>query len=1479
MLRSGKAYCWGDNTYGQLGNKSTISSSVPVAVYTGGVLSGVTLTQISAGDFATCALSSTGAAYCWGYNASGELGNNSTVNSSVPVAVSTAGVLSGVTLTEITAEYTNVCALSSTGAAYCWGQNNYGQLGNNNGIVDSSVPVAVYTAGVLSGVTLTQIVTGVASSCALSSTGAAYCWGYDGYGGLGNGTTSAGAQSTPVLVSGGRTLTQISAGYYGACALTGTGAAYCWGYNFYGELGNNSTTNSNVPVAVNTAGVLSGVTLVQITVGGYTTCALDSSGLAYCWGNGQNGQLGNGTSATNNLLPVAVTTSGVLSGMELTQVSNGGGFTCALDNTGAAYCWGLNSSGELGNPDTAKTFLVPVEVTSQATMITSGGTHSCLLRNGKAYCWGNNAGGALGINSASPTQSLVPLAVYTGGALSGKTLIQIGAGVNWTCALDTAGAAYCWGNNNSGAGDATALGNGTMNVPSNAPVLVSNSGTTLIFTQLSVGSDFACALTSAGVAYCWGNNHQGQVGNSGTGLATTPQAVTTSGALTGLTLTQIDAGGDVALGNFACAQASTGAAFCWGLGTSGQLGNSASATTNAPVAVTASGVLSGVTVTQIATGGSSSCALGTAATAGAAFCWGLGTSGQLGNSASATSNVPVTVTATGVLSGVTLAQVSGGDSFACALGIAGAAFCWGLGTSGQLGNSASATSNVPVAVSQGSMPTGTTLFQISSGTAHTCTQDTTGAFYCWGDNANGDLGNNSTTLSNVPVTVQGIVPGAPTSVAAFPGNTTATVYWVAPVSLGTGALTGYTVTASPGGAVCTTVSALTCTITGLSNGTTYSVTVVTNTTDGPSPPSTATTVTPWPPGTIAAGKGHSCTIFNGNGYCWGDNTNGELGNNTSSGTAQATAVAVDTAGVLSGKTLTQIGAGQNFTCALDSTGHAYCWGLNSAGQLGNNNLGVDSHVPVAVNIAGVLSGKTLTQISVGLAFACALDSAGIAYCWGAGQEGELGNNTVLTNSAVPVAVNTAGVLSSKTLTQISAGYDHACVLDTAGVTYCWGFNGNGGLGNNSQTQSPVAVIAAGALTGKIITQISAGNKFSCGLDSTGLAYCWGLNTHGQLGINSTTQSLVPVAMTTAATAIAGKTITQISVTSNDHSCALDAAGVAYCWGADNHGQVGNNSIIDSLVAVAVTTAATPMSGQTIAQISSGYAHTCSMDAAGTAYCWGLNATGQVGNNSISESHVAVFVAPQGPTGVGATPGDATAAISWTAPVFLNNGTITGYAAVAAPGGASCTTTTATLCTISGLTDGTTYTITVTVTATTGTASGATVTVLPVGPLTLTSPSSLTWAVTGSGVNQSVADAVAGDQQFTVSDGTAPGVGWHITVSATTFTNGTHALPNAGAMNFTGSLTSSLAITAPTATCVGSCTLPTNTTNYPVLITTAVSSPTIYTTYDTSAATGRGVMTIGGSTAANPIGWWVQVPASTYAGTYTTTVSLAIISGP
>jgi alpha-tubulin suppressor-like RCC1 family protein len=351
-IEAGRAYCWGENDYGQLGDGSTVSSSMPVAVSTRGVLAGKTLTQISAGGGAgldTCALDSAGAVYCWGSGFDGALGDGGTAGSAVPVAVDVHGVLHGQTVTQISAGADGACVLDSAGAAYCWGDNDYGELGDDT-TADSSVPVAVAAGAIPAGQTLTQISSGYEDTCALSSAGAAYCWGDDFFGELGdNGGASAGYSSAPVAVYAGgalagKRITQLSAGWLDACVLDSAGAAYCWGAG--------PITSSSGPVAVGTGGALTDRRLTQISAGLGETCALDSAGAAFCWGTNGAGELGDGKTA-DSAAPVAVDISGVLARKVLTGISAGGFHVCVGDRSGARYCWGDNNQGDLGNGTTA----------------------------------------------------------------------------------------------------------------------------------------------------------------------------------------------------------------------------------------------------------------------------------------------------------------------------------------------------------------------------------------------------------------------------------------------------------------------------------------------------------------------------------------------------------------------------------------------------------------------------------------------------------------------------------------------------------------------------------------------------------------------------------------------------------------------------------------------------------------------------------------------------------------------------------------------------------------------------------------------------------------------------------------------------------------------------------------------------------------------------------------------------------------------
>jgi alpha-tubulin suppressor-like RCC1 family protein len=304
LLATGNIKCWGYNANGQLGIGNNIDSSIPIEI-TGGALAGKTVTQIAAGaGVHTCALLSDATIACWGGNGFGQLGTSDTAERNIPVAI-TGGALAGKTITQIAVGGGHSCALFSDSTVACWGNNLLGQLGIGS-YSDSHIPVAV-TGGALDSKTVTQISAGSQHTCALLSDATIACWGANNDGQLGTGITSRDI-NVPVAVyegsNAGHTVTRITASGYHTCAVLSDGTVSCWGRNEYGQLGTGDTTNSNTPLAV-TGGALTGKTVTRVSAGREHTCALLANGTVACWGMSHTGRLGNG-STIDSYIPVAV---------------------------------------------------------------------------------------------------------------------------------------------------------------------------------------------------------------------------------------------------------------------------------------------------------------------------------------------------------------------------------------------------------------------------------------------------------------------------------------------------------------------------------------------------------------------------------------------------------------------------------------------------------------------------------------------------------------------------------------------------------------------------------------------------------------------------------------------------------------------------------------------------------------------------------------------------------------------------------------------------------------------------------------------------------------------------------------------------------------------------------------------------------------------------------------------------------------------
>ncbi|MCL5770489.1 MAG: IPT/TIG domain-containing protein, partial [Planctomycetes bacterium] len=346
---SGAAYAWGNGVDGQLGNGGTSNSTTPVAV------SNISTAEVIAGgNESAYVLTSSGIVEAWGDNAQGQLGAGSTTNSDVPVTVS---LPSGVTATVIAAGYEDGYAVGNSGTSvYAWGDNTDGSLGNGS-TTGSDVPVTV-SLSLPSGVTVTAVAGNTHSGYALESNGTIWAWGQNSYGELGDNSTANSTTPVQVQFPSGTTITAIAAGTaYGtftAYALDSTGNVWAWGHNPDGQLGNGTTTDSHVPVKVS---LPSGVTAAAIAGGYESGYALSSGGVIYAWGYNGQGELGNG-STTNSSTPVLVSS---LTGISV--IASAGETAYAVKSDGTVWAWGSGATGALGDGGTSNA-ATPVQVSS-----------------------------------------------------------------------------------------------------------------------------------------------------------------------------------------------------------------------------------------------------------------------------------------------------------------------------------------------------------------------------------------------------------------------------------------------------------------------------------------------------------------------------------------------------------------------------------------------------------------------------------------------------------------------------------------------------------------------------------------------------------------------------------------------------------------------------------------------------------------------------------------------------------------------------------------------------------------------------------------------------------------------------------------------------------------------------------------------------------------------------------------------------------
>ncbi len=818
--------------------------------------------QLSAGGHHACFVTAAGAAKCWGYNASGQLGDGSTNDRSRPVQV--VGLDSGIAA--ISSSLGHTCALTVAGGVKCWGLNDSGQLGDGT-TIDRLTPTDV--EGLTSGVV--SISTGSYYTCALTSGGGAKCWGANWNGQLGDG--SAVNRSAPVDVSGLTSGVAAIAGTHGAgahtCALTESGQAKCWGRNSEGQLGDGSTY-AYTPTSVNVSGLSNPV---AISLGMWQTCALTLDTGMSCWGGNFNGQLGDGT-ITERHAPTDVT--GLSSG--IAEISAGHMSTCAVSDTGGARCWGSNGSGQLGD-GTATDRHVPTDVsglTSGVARISTGYEFACaLMEEGTVKCWGSNNHGQLGRGWIGG-QSTVPEDVDF-------TVLEPDAPTNVQATAGDGEATVAWSPPASDGGS-DINGYTVTSEPDGVSVTVGPGATQAVVTGLTNGTSYTFTVVATNVV---GDGPPSAPSNAVTPHAIDPPtaprnpvatASDRSATVTWLVPTS-DGGGSIMsytvssnLGGFSVTVAGTElSATIDGL-TNGTAYRFRVVATNAAGDGPAS-VLSNA-VTPRAVPGSPTNVVATPGPGRATVSWtppasngGGAINGYILTASSSSGNVTKTVAGgatatslTGLTNGVTYSitivarNVVGTGPPSTPVNVTPAGVPNApTGVVAVAGNGSASITWLPPAFTGGSPLTsytvtsnvgGFTTAVIGSQTNAVINGLSNGVAYRFRVFATNAVGNGPVSAYSLAVTPRG-VPGAPTGVSASPGNTSATVNWTAPASTGGSPITDYVVTSSGGHSTTVPATARSALVSGLTNGVGYTFTVVARNAIGDGPPGTTSTpVTP-----------------------------------------------------------------------------------------------------------------------------------------------------------------------------------------------------------------------------------------------------------------------------------------------------------------------------------------------------------------------------------------------------------------------------------------------------------------------------------------------------------------------------------------------------------------------------------------------------------------------------------------------------------
>ena len=1191
----GTLWVFGRNDYGRLGDNTVVHKSSPVQTVAGGT----NWAQVSCGVNNTVAVKTDGTLWTWGYNYFGTLGNNtSSGDLSSPVQTITGGT----NWCSATVGNNHVAAIKTDGSLWCWGVNDLGQLGDNT-VAHKSSPVQT----IASGTNWKQVFGGYGQVAAIKTDGTLWMWGKNTNGQLGDNTVTP--RSSPVqTIAGGTNWKQVTCGYSHTAAIKTDGTLWCWGNNGNGQLGDTTTVIKSSPIQVYGGGT--NWRYVASSTYSYSTLAIKSDGTLWGWGYNSFGQLGDNTTVQKSS-PVQTITGGTnwkqvstslhtlaiadndalgdarnpitsisLSGTQTVTAGSSYVYTAIINylaGPSSTDCtklaWSTNGSGTTGSSTVLDVAAGGVTVVADAegtdTIIAqdyiSSVTDARNLTIGPAYGyvrgWGYNAVGNLGDNStihrSSPVQTIA----------AGSNWKQISSGLMHTVSIKADGTLWGWGANDSGQ-----LGYNTTDTKS-SPVQTIAGGTN--WQTVSCGNTFTTAIKTDGTLWGWGDNYYGQLGDNTRVHKSSP--------------VQTIAGGtnwkQTASGHSHTAAIKTdGTLWMCGYNVWGQLGDNTRTKQSSPI--------------QTIAGGSNwkyiSCKFhNTTAvkTDGTLWVWGHNTAGQLGDNTSDPKSSPVQT----VAGGTNWRVVACGYYHTSAIKTDGTLWLWGSNDSGQLGDNTKVSKSSPVQTISG----GNSWRYVASYRQFTSAIKTDGTLWSWGDNTYGELGDNTTVHKSSPV--QTIAGGNNWLQVSSGFYYTAAIAGQSSPYITNVAITGTTAT--------TMLSSYTYTaVMTYNNGTTSTDCSQLSWTTGKTGKTGASAVTAVTPSSVTvsadldgtdsinaivpvSGLSGSLNITTTNSITaslWGCGYNlvGELGDNTRTGRSSP----VQT--ITGGTNWKYIACGNYTACGIKSDGSLWLWGSGSNGQFGDNSP-TNKSSPVQT----ISGGTNWKRVASGNMHTAAIKTDGTLWTWGFGSNGQLGDGTAVDKSS-PVQTIAGGT----NWKYVACGREHTVALKTDGTLWGWGRDGYGQLGDNTNVNksSPVQTIAGGT-DWKIL---SAGGYSTAAIKTDGTLWVWGRNYYGGLGINSTNNQSSPVQTTT------GGTNWMAVSCGYGQTAAIKTDGTLWMWGNNGGGQLGDNTTADKSSPVQ-----TIAGGTNWKQVACGEFHTTAIKTDGTLWTWGTNNHGQLCDNT------------------------------------------------------------------------------------------------------------------------------------------------------------------------------------------------------------------------------------------------------------------------